>query len=416
MKLNKKVFAGALALAMGLGVVAPAVESLAAKAGSTMEIVEKEYKAKGEAWLKAYNNLEAAKEVEKDLNAKIDAAKKAVQEATNKEVDANKLDSKKEDDAVKEAQQNKDKAEEAYNTENGKEDKDEYKVNKFKKDLEEAEAKLKEAKKAQKAKKEENKKAQDAAKEATKKAKEDLEKAENAKRDKKIKVEAEELALHDAIEKLTQNEKQARDDFKAEGANNAIIDVMKKLNDVVLPNDKKVEEADKESKRAEIEKLLASNKKKVAALEAVKELMKETYKKHKKIVDEALAKAQKAIEAAEKYLAPKTASLFTVAYASSEEDVLKGLQDAEKSLDEAINAVENDSKESNEKENKENKENKDNKDNKENKDNKDNAPKVEKKEMDKKASNNVKTGIAGVAGVAAVLAAASAAYVSSKRN
>src|SRR5699024_1765841 len=117
MKLNKKVLTGALALAMGLGVAAPAVNSFAAKADSTMEIVEKEYRAKGEAWLKAYNELEDAKALKQELKDKVEAEKVNVQKAVDAHEDAKKLNAEAEQEAKDKAQEDLTKAEKALQDE-----------------------------------------------------------------------------------------------------------------------------------------------------------------------------------------------------------------------------------------------------------------------------------------------------------
>lgn len=431
MKLNKKVLTGALALAMGLGVAAPAVNSFAAKADSTMEIVEKEYRAAGEAWLKAYNELEDARAIEKDFDDKIEAAKKVVQEAVNNEIDAKKLNTDEEEKVLKEATAAKVKAQDAYDEENDKLEgyKDPYVLKKLKEDLDAAEAAVNKAQEALDAKTAENDKAVEEAEKATLEAKDALDEIENAKAEKMITVDGEEKNIADALEALEEKQTETREAFKAQGANDAIIEVMKKLGDVVLPDDEAVEEEEENSKEELIEEIKAQlevNKEKLAAAKGVKMYMPESYKLYKDRIDTAIANAEKAIKQAEDFLAAnKKVALFSVAYAAEEEnteaeDVLKDLQDSEKELDSVLGDIEKDSKEENDKnEEKEEEEKEDDKNEEKEEDKKeekeDDKVVVEKKE-DVKASKNVKTGVAGVAGVGAVLAAASAAYVSSKRK
>ncbi|MDD7306765.1 MAG: hypothetical protein PUG67_09260 [Peptoniphilaceae bacterium] len=397
MKLNKKVLAGALALAMGLGVVVPAANSYAAD--STSALFKEEYTNAGQAWLKAYNEKARVEKVKKGLEDEVEAAKKAANEVALKVLSAEKT--------LKDATAVLDELIGLEETDPNKKAALDSKIA----------AQEKVVNDAQKAKEAADKELADAQK--TQKEKEDnltVKKYSYYNFDEKKSVED---TLAKALEHLTAKEEALKDDFKAKGADKALMELMKETNNVVLPKEEE-KPADKADVRAEIEKLLATNKKKLSAVEAIKEYMPESYKKYKKVIDEAVKVAKAAIEKAEKYLnGPKTASLFTVSYAAEEEkseaeDVLNSLKESEKKLDDAMSQVEADNKEQNEKEAEEKKE-EEKPAKTESADQNKNKPVVSKQE-DKKPAKNVKTGVAGVAGVGAVLAAASAAYVSSKRK
>lgn len=423
MKLNKKVFAGALALAMGLGVVAPAAQSFAAPDGQVG--MTEEYRDAEKEYVAAYKEYRETQKAYNDAKAAEDKAYEALQEATKA---VKNFDAKLQElaDSKQLAYRDLKKAVETYNSVTGENVNyndivKSYKVtadygvveidnNKIVADTAKSDA-IKavlgsyqdwqnnvEANKAHLAKYDNLIAARDTAKKAY----------DDAVRVTKLAWEKYEKAT-----KVKDDKKQA---FVDEGADKTAIDIAEKYA-IEVPEKPEVEEDLTEK----IEASLKANKEKLSALKAVKKYMPESYKKYKKVIDEAVEEAEKAIKQAEDFLGKKVA-FVTVAHASdatnepTAEEVLKDLEESEKKLDDAMNQVEQDNKEQNEKE-EENKEEEKPADKEENKEeeNKEEKPEVTEKE-DKTPSKNVKTGVAGVAGVGAVLAAASAAYVSSKRK
>lgn len=429
MKLNKKVFAGALALAMGLGVVAPAANSYAADNDPAGQVaVTEDYRKAEKAYVAALKDLkEAEANLEKAKKAE-DETYKAFQEATKavKDHEAKSQSLFEDRDlAYKELKKSVDN----YNSTTGEsktynEIIAAYKLvhdkvlvvdnNQIVEDTSKSDAiksvlgsydhwqRAIAAHEAELAKYDNLIAARDTAKK----------KYDDAVRARKLAQEK-----YDAAKKVYDAAKEV---FIKEGANKNTIDLAEK-NGIYVPEEDP--EADKDLTE-KIEASLKANKEKLSALKAVKKYMPESYKKYKKVIDEAVEEAEKAIKQAEDFLGKKVAFL-TVAHASdatnepTAEEVLKDLEDSEKKLDDAINQVEQDNKEQNEaeEENKKEEEKPADKEEEEKPADKEEEkkPEVTEKE-DKTPSKNVKTGVAGVAGVGAVLAAASAAYVSSKRK
>ena len=196
-------------------------------------------------------------------------------------------------------------------------------------------------------------------------------------------------------------------------------------NEIVVINNE--DDADDEAaKRAKLEAAIERAEVQIQAVRFLQEKTPETIKDIAKEL-EALVKEQEArIATAKAALAKETASLFvSTAYASEDED-LDALADELNNTSDKIDSLLEENEKAQEEKNEEKVEEETEKeeetadnadDNKEEK-----TTVVEKKTVvtpattNKKAGSNAKTGIAGVAGVAGVLAAASAAYAASKKN
>lgn len=187
-------------------------------------------------------------------------------------------------------------------------------------------------------------------------------------------------------------------------------------------------------KRAKLQEAIDRAKTQIQAVKFLKEKTPETIKGIVKELD-ALVKEQEArIATAEAALAKTTASVFTTVYADEDVDFDKLADELNESSDKIDSLLEENEKEQAEKADEEKVEDAD--DDKEDDDKEEEKTEEktdDKKEDDKKviektttvvtpattnktAGSNAKTGIAGVAGVAGILAAASAAYAASKKN
>ena len=149
-------------------------------------------------------------------------------------------------------------------------------------------------------------------------------------------------------------------------------------------------------------------------LEAAKLIIKnwpETVKNVRKDLDALIEKQEKNIKLAEERIkASKKVSLVSTAYAEednrSDDQLIEDMLSTDKEINDKLDANEKKAKEENEKKPEEKKP----------EDKKDEEKKPEEKKPAKEAGKNVKTGVAGIAGVAGILAAASVAYAASKRD
>ena len=184
----------------------------------------------------------------------------------------------------------------------------------------------------------------------------------------------------------------------------------------VKPGDDKVKAPDaKKSKEELVKELKAAIQKNKVAIESAEFLLenapKSVAKVKGKLEDQivtakaALAKAEAALEKLE----GKKMALVATAYADEDvsvdelESLIKENEDAANAINETIKENEKEQPEVEEEKPEEKPEEKE-------------EDKKEEKKPAKKAGNNARTGIAGVAGVAGILAAASVAYAASKRD
>ena len=160
-------------------------------------------------------------------------------------------------------------------------------------------------------------------------------------------------------------------------------------------------------KEYNLKDLAAAKKKAETTLEAVALLKKLAPQKLKGVeakVDELVKDCEKLIKLADKYLAPKAAFVAT-AYADEEKE--PSVDELTKQLNEKSDKIQDlisDKKEAPVEEEKKPEEKKPE------------EKKPEENKPSRRAGNNARTGIAGIAGVAGILAAASVAYAASKRD
>ena len=179
---------------------------------------------------------------------------------------------------------------------------------------------------------------------------------------------------------------------------------------LVKDGEDKIKAPGKKATRAELIKELKAevdrNKAAVASAEFLLKYTPKTVAKVEGKLKAQIVEAKAAIEKAEKALekVEKKAAFIATAYADDEEVSDEDLESLIKDNKESADNLENTMKE-NEKAQPEVEEEK-----------KPEEKKPEEKTPSKKAGNNARTGIAGVAGVAGILAAASVAYAASKRD
>lgn len=288
MKLNRKVLAGALALAMGLGAVAPASQSYADKIvpikAEADDIDAEAYKKTGEEWLKAYKNLKAAVDEKAELEKEFKDAQKTF--FTKKsEIEDNKKEQK---DII-------DKAEKDI-----KEVDDKLALidNPTTEDKAEAEAE----KAAIKTKRDEDLKELKTLLAALEVQKDKAER-KMTKYNDQIKAGykytnkdgVEKTASYDkAIEDLKAIEKEKRADFVKEGATKEDMEAIVKADKVEVPEDRTLEHQIRE-KIKEIEV-------KLEALDFIKKNMPETAKRHSEKINTAIKDAEKVLKKANDYL------------------------------------------------------------------------------------------------------------------
>ena len=231
----------------------------------------------------------------------------------------------------------------------------------------------------------------------------------------------------------------AKDKLVKEGVSVDVINRAEKAGDITLifENVKPGKPADKDEikpeTRAALEKAILDAKIQIKAVETLKKTTPKTIAKVVDKLDKLVKEAEATIKMSEELLGKKAAlNVVSTAYAEEEE---KSAEEKAKELTEKLNQKTKeiqDTLEENEKNQPEEgekkpevkpEEDKKEEDKKE-EDKKEEDKKEDKKEektttttkVVKKAGNNAKTGIAGVAGVAGVLAAASVAYAASKKN
>ena len=409
MKLNK-LAAGALALALGLGAVAPAVAS---EGRTGKSYVQEDYNEKIQEVEKLYVKKEADKAALATAKANAKAAEEAAKKAEKAYNDAKKVEAdKKVPTTVKEAQEAAQKAETAYNTAL-----EAYNAIANDKDakVDAINAARDAYKKAELAKA----KAQAELKEAVAKANEPKADAELTPKAKAFNDYAAALAKLDEANAAVQKADEAyngkiddkgkytkdvdgsREKYEVELGK--LADYAKGIGAILNVEGGKItvtpakEEVKKD--RAELVKALEAAKTRAeVAISSAEFLLKQAPKsvaKVKDVLEKQIKDAKATIEKANKALGVKSAFIAT-AYADEASDA--DLEALTKELNKNAEDIENTIKE-NEKAQPEVKE----------EDKKANKP-------SKKAGSNAKTGIAGVAGVAGILAAASVAYAASKRD
>lgn len=230
----------------------------------------------------------------------------------------------------------------------------------------------------------------------------------------------------------------AKEKLVKEGVSVDVINRAEKAGDITLifENVKPAKPADKDEikpeTRAALEKAILDAKIQIKAVETLKKTTPKTIAKVVDKLDKLVKDAEATIKVSEELLGKKAAlNLVSTAYAAEEE---KSAEEKAKELTEKLNEKtkeiedtlkENEANQPAEEETKpetkpEEKPAEDKKDEEKPAEDKKEDKKEEKTttttKVVKKAGNNAKTGIAGVAGVAGVLAAASVAYAASKKN
>lgn len=306
MKLNKKIITGALALAMGLGAVAPAAtRSYADEAKTTTTATETDkYKEAGEAWLKAYKAAKELKDTKSTLESKKTKALAEIDSLNDKIAEKDeepaKLAEKAEDDKLaldNKAKKDKEAAEKKYEgMEDRKQKIAEEKAAIEKKLIEDKAAidiKLGEDKEISKAELTLLQKDLRDEKNNLEKIKSDLNKDYiYGKDDKDNNLKAK---IDVAIKKLEEIEKEKKTAFEKVGGTEEIMEEIIKEDEVVLPEEDETTKKIRETKARMEEKL--------SALKAVKEYMPQSYKRYKKVIDEAVKSAEKSLKLANDYLA-----------------------------------------------------------------------------------------------------------------
>ena len=420
MKTNK-LAAGALALALGLGAVAPSFAAETTKTGNEKKgevIITQEYRDAETKFVKAFKAVQDAKAKEAEAK-KIRDAKEAAYEEAKAAID-------KHDEETEDIQRRLASVDEEGNriyeqllgnggsssatgwmdvnrdnyTPASQNDSSQNAQQASIEDLLAKQAKYKEVEK-------------------------ELEGREETRRNLQIAADraAEELDIAEtnyqnavkATEKAEGEYAVAKVEFLAAGANRKAIGDAEKYGDLkyitVDPAEKDSES--KEDVLAKAEKAYDDARVTVKAVELIKVTAPKVYEKNKVAIDAYLEKANAAVGKLGKALGKKVAVsdlLFSTAYAD-EDASLEEIKDLTKEVEEVDKEGKDLLKDLNDQEEKADKDEKDNKDEKDEKDNKD-----EKKPAAKKASSNAKTGVAGVTGVAGILAAASVAYAASKKR
>ena len=184
---------------------------------------------------------------------------------------------------------------------------------------------------------------------------------------------------------------------------------------LVNKDDKKVEAAEKKSdKLARLKAVKENAEESLRAAKLLLELAPATVKPVEAKLNDLVKKQEALIEKANKELKAEKVAFIATAYAddaSADEvdSLIKELEDNTKEIQDTIKGNEEKVVEENKKEEKKEDKKEEAKEDKK-------EDKKEEKTPAKKAGNNVKTGIAGVAGVAGILAAAATAYAATKRD
>ena len=184
---------------------------------------------------------------------------------------------------------------------------------------------------------------------------------------------------------------------------------------LVNKDDKKIEAAEKKSdKLARLKAVKENAEESLRAAKLLLELAPATVKPVEAKLNDLVKKQEALIEKANKELKAEKVAFIATAYAddaSADEvdSLIKELEDNTKEIQDTIKGNEEKVVEENKKEEKKEDKKEEAKEDKK-------EDKKEEKTPAKKAGNNVKTGIAGVAGVAGILAAAATAYAATKRD
>lgn len=172
---------------------------------------------------------------------------------------------------------------------------------------------------------------------------------------------------------------------------------------LVKPEDAKVKAPGKKDSISELKRAKADAETAIKAVKLLKELSPEKIKKVEAKLNEKVMKAEELIKKVDAKIAQLEKKTAFIATAYADEDDTDALI---KELDQTTGEIKDLIKDTPE----------DKKANEEKPAEKPEEKKPEEKTPSKKAGNNARTGIAGVAGVAGILAAASVAYAASKRD
>ena len=406
MKMNK-LAAGALARALGLGAVAPAV---AAEGKTGTGLVEFEYNEQLAVAQKYFSERQDARKKAQLAKERYEAAKKAVEAAQKKYKDlpadgkdSEQKTSKQIQDTIdgdqglkamaQKAAEELAKAKEAYDKDSSKKGEYETAVENFKKAnvaLEEANAKLAEA---------------------LKREKEALPETDKNKLKPKAQALAdlmkaqEELAIsYSAYGIALDNEKAISEKYDKEFGK--LQNLAVSAGYFVKVENSKIVVKPSETKKdnlAELKRAKADAETAIKAVKLLKELSPEKIKKVEAKLNALVAKNEELVKKADAKIAElekKMMAFISTAYAAEEDDtdaLIKELDQTTGEIKELIKDTPEDKKANEEKP----------------------AEKPEDKKENKPAKQsgkNARTGIAGVAGVAGILAAASVAYAASKRD
>lgn len=430
MKTNK-LAAGALALALGLGAVAPsyaATKDEVNKAVSTLTDTQKETITRLNAELeelkaelpKLEADLAAAEKLEAEKAAELEKAKQSVPKVA--ELTA-KIERLAKDIKTAESELAGDEA---------KEDTPEKTV----KDDEAVKALTNEKKEAQK---ELDEIYQPKLDRAVKVATQNLIQAQQTVINAKAQLRKQQEAVNAKIVEIKGEIDNISAYLNPEDLNKLLAlvnnDVVKEVEVPEAPAKPEESEESKEDVLAKAEKAYEDARVTVKAVELIKVTAPKVYENNKVAIDAYLEKANAAINKLGKVLGKKVAVsdlLFSTAYADEEasleeiKDLTKEVEDVDKEGKELLENINKQEEEADKEEDNKDKPADDKKDNEEKpaddeKDEKEDDKKAddkkdEKKPAAKKASSNAKTGVAGVTGVAGILAAASVAYAASKKR
>lgn len=422
-----KLAAGALALALGLGAVAPAVAAEGRTGKSFIELsynekineVQKLYDAKEvdrKDLVDAVKALEKADALVKTTKKAYDDASKASSEklpdtvaAAKAAVDTAKADLQKEADKLNKIfDQKKNPADDSDLDTDAKFDaalkaaQEEYN----KKEIAYAEAQANYTKKVA----EEKMGGSDINLSPKAKAWNEYQKALEMQREainRKMRADRKYNGKVDADGRYTETVDGSREEYEA-----ALKDLMNYASGanaiVTLEGGKVVVKPAKEEKKdnlAELKRAKADAETAIKAVKLLKELSPEKIKKVEAKLNALVAKNEELVKKADAQIAKleKKTAFIATAYAAEEDDtdaLIKELDQTTGEIKDLIKDTPEDKKANEEKKPEEKKP----------------EDKKEEKTPSKKAGNNAKTGIAGVAGVAGILAAASVAYAASKRD
>ena len=234
---------------------------------------------------------------------------------------------------------------------------------------------------------------------AVKEAKENLIQARKELSNTVLQLHAKQTAINTKVDDIKKAIKEISDNLKPEELNKLLALVNNDVVKVVeVPATPQAPAKNKAEVLARAEKAYTEARETVKAVEILKEAAPAVYKNHKAPIDAYLTKANAVISKLGKLLGKNVAVsdiLFSKAYA--DEANLDEIENATKEAEEVTKEGKDLLKDVNKKE--------------------EAKPSTEdKKDPAKKASKNAKTGVVGVTGVAGILAAASVAYAASKKR